>query len=83
MNEKFRALAPTYGIDVPVVAMWAIKAVRTRVLPASSETIRWPQPGSPYLTGVTPIRPLRPAHPDPAGRAYGALAADPAPGYRP
>ena len=33
--------------------------------------------GSPYLTGVPPIRPLRPAHPDPAGRTYGALAAAP------
>jgi len=31
--------------------------------------------GSPYLTGVPPIRPLRPARPDPAGRPYGALAA--------
>ena len=35
------------------------------------------QVGSPYLTGVPPIRPLRPAHPDPAGRTYGALAAAP------
>jgi hypothetical protein len=33
--------------------------------------------GSPYLTGVPPIRPLRPACPDPAGRTYGALAAAP------
>ena len=33
--------------------------------------------GSPYLTGVPPIRPLRPAYPDPAGRTYGALAAAP------
>ena len=39
--------------------------------------------GSPYLTGVPPIRPLRPAYPDPVGRTYGALAAAPAPGYRP
>jgi hypothetical protein len=30
VGEKFRALAPTYGIDVPVVAMWAIKSVSTR-----------------------------------------------------
>ena len=30
MNERFRALAPTFGIDVPVVTMWAIKALRTR-----------------------------------------------------
>ena len=33
--------------------------------------------GSPYLTGVPPIRSLRPAHPDPVGRTYGALAAAP------
>ena len=33
--------------------------------------------GSPYLTGVPPIRPLRPARPDPVGRPYGALAAAP------
>ena len=33
--------------------------------------------GSPYLTGVPPIRPLRPAYPDPVGRTYGALAAAP------
>ena len=32
MNERFRALAPTFGIDVPVVTMWAMKAVRTRAL---------------------------------------------------
>ena len=31
--------------------------------------------GSPYLTGVPPIRPLLPARPDPAGRPCGALAA--------
>ena len=31
--------------------------------------------GSPYLTGVPPIRPLLPARPDPAGCPYGALAA--------
>jgi hypothetical protein len=30
VDEKFRALAPTYGIDIPVVAMWAIKAVSIR-----------------------------------------------------
>jgi hypothetical protein len=30
MNERFKALAPTFGIDVPVVARWAIKALRTR-----------------------------------------------------
>src|SRR5271165_5296925 len=33
--------------------------------------------GSPYLTGVPPIRLLRPARPDPAGRPYGALATAP------
>ena len=33
--------------------------------------------GSPYLTGVPPIRPLHPARPDPVGRTYGALAAAP------
>src|SRR5271157_1519229 len=33
--------------------------------------------GSPYLTGVPPIRLLRPARPDPAGRPHGALAAAP------
>jgi hypothetical protein len=30
VGEKFRALAPTYGIDIPVVAMWAINSVNTR-----------------------------------------------------
>jgi hypothetical protein len=30
INERFRALAPTFGVDVPVVARWAIKALRTR-----------------------------------------------------
>lgn len=30
MNERFKALAPTFGVDVPVVARWAIKALRTR-----------------------------------------------------
>ena len=33
--------------------------------------------GSPYLTGVPPIRLLRRARPDPVGRTYGALAAAP------
>ncbi len=28
--------------------------------------------GSPYLTGAPPIQPLLPAHPEPAGRLYGA-----------
>ncbi len=38
----------------------------------------WPWgDGSPYLTGVPPIRLLRPARPDPAGRPHGALAAAP------
>jgi hypothetical protein len=30
MNEPFRALAPTFGVDVPVVAKWALRALRTR-----------------------------------------------------
>jgi hypothetical protein len=30
MNEPFRALAPTFGVDVPVVTKWALKALRTR-----------------------------------------------------
>lgn len=30
VDEKFRALAPTYGIDIAAVAMWAIKAVGVR-----------------------------------------------------
>lgn len=30
MNEPFRALAPTFGVDVPVVVKWALKALRTR-----------------------------------------------------
>jgi hypothetical protein len=33
--------------------------------------------GSPYLTGVPPIRPLRSACPEPAGRPYGALVVTP------
>jgi hypothetical protein len=32
LNERFRALAPTFGVNVPVVAKWAIKALRTRAL---------------------------------------------------
>ncbi|HTX25995.1 MAG TPA: hypothetical protein VME19_03120 [Streptosporangiaceae bacterium] len=32
VNERLRALAPTFGVDVPVVAKWAIKAVRTRAV---------------------------------------------------
>jgi|SRR5579859_557821 len=32
MNEPFRALAPTFGIDVPVVAKWALKALQTRAV---------------------------------------------------
>jgi hypothetical protein len=44
-----------------------------------SETTEHPvrTAGSPYLTGVPPIRPLRPARPDPVGCPYGALAAAP------
>ena len=30
MNDRLRALAPTFGVDVPVVAKWAFKALRTR-----------------------------------------------------
>ena len=30
MREPFRALAPTFGVDVPVVTKWALKALRTR-----------------------------------------------------
>lgn len=30
MNDRIRALAPTFGVDVPVVAKWAIKALHTR-----------------------------------------------------
>jgi hypothetical protein len=30
MNEPFRALAPTFGVEVPVVVKWALKALRTR-----------------------------------------------------
>jgi len=30
MNEPFRALAPTFGVDVPVVVKWALRALRTR-----------------------------------------------------
>lgn len=30
MNEPFRALAPTFGIDVEAVAKWAIQALHTR-----------------------------------------------------
>jgi hypothetical protein len=32
MNEPFRALAPTFGIDIPVVVKWALQARRTRAL---------------------------------------------------
>lgn len=30
INEKFRALAPTYGVDVTVVAKWALSSLRLR-----------------------------------------------------
>lgn len=30
MDQPFRALAPTFGVDVPVVVKWALKALRTR-----------------------------------------------------
>jgi hypothetical protein len=32
MHEPFRALAPTFGVDVPVVVKWALQAQRTRTL---------------------------------------------------
>jgi hypothetical protein len=32
IRERFRAIAPAYGVDIPVVAKWAIKALRTRAL---------------------------------------------------
>src|ERR1700677_3357922 len=32
INEPFRALAPTFGIDVCAVVKWAIKALHTRAL---------------------------------------------------
>ncbi|HEY2279365.1 MAG TPA: hypothetical protein VGI00_13485 [Streptosporangiaceae bacterium] len=32
VNEQFRALPPTHGVDVPTVAMWALKSVRTRAV---------------------------------------------------
>ena len=44
MNEPFRALAPTFGVDVGAVVKWAIKALRTRarrdqILGASSALV--------------------------------------------
>jgi hypothetical protein len=32
LNERFRALAPASGVNVPVVGKWAIRALRTRAL---------------------------------------------------
>jgi len=32
INEPFRSLAPTFGVDVSVVAKWALKSFRTRAL---------------------------------------------------
>jgi hypothetical protein len=32
INDRFRALAPSFGVDISVVAKWAIKALRTRAL---------------------------------------------------
>lgn len=32
VNEPLKALAPTFGVDVEVVAMWAMKALRTRAI---------------------------------------------------
>ena len=31
-NEQLKALAPTFGVDVPVVAKWAMKALHTRAV---------------------------------------------------
>ena len=50
-------------------------AIRYSIIYKKSDSTRFF--GSPYLTGVPPIRPLRPARPDPVGRPYGALAAAP------
>lgn len=30
VNERLKALAPTFGVDVPVVVKWAMRALRTR-----------------------------------------------------
>jgi len=30
INERLRAFAPTFGVDVPIVVKWALKAIRTR-----------------------------------------------------
>lgn len=32
VNQPLKALAPTFGVDVPVVAKWAMKALRTRAI---------------------------------------------------
>jgi hypothetical protein len=32
INEPFCSLAPTFGVDVSVVAKWALKSLRTRAL---------------------------------------------------
>ena len=31
-NEQLKALAPTFGVDVPVVVKWALKALRIRAI---------------------------------------------------
>jgi len=32
VNERLKALAPTFGVDVPVVTKWAMKALRVRAV---------------------------------------------------
>ena len=39
LNEQLKALAPTFGINVPVVVRWAVKALRTRAIRDYSLTI--------------------------------------------
>jgi hypothetical protein len=56
IREPFRALAPTFGVDVPVVTKWALKALQTRAmrdyilaamfvltLPILAVSFLWPQ----------------------------------------
>lgn len=39
VNERFKALAPTFGVDVPVVVKWAMKALHTRSIRDYSLTV--------------------------------------------
>ncbi len=39
VNERLKALAPTFGVDVPVVVKWAIKALHTRAIRDLSLTV--------------------------------------------